>query len=65
MGLRSSLGMPRADIEAAWGRPMRESAVTDLAAAGLIETVGDRLRLTPAGRLVADRVALELSLPGS
>jgi oxygen-independent coproporphyrinogen-3 oxidase len=60
MGVRLVEGVDRAHIEALRGRPLDPHALTTLAAEALIVVDAARLRLTPAGRLVADRVAAML-----
>jgi oxygen-independent coproporphyrinogen-3 oxidase len=52
MGLRTDEGVPRAGLNA--------SAIETLAQAGLVTTQGERIALTRAGRLLADRVAAEV-----
>lgn len=61
MGLRLSEGVDRARIEALRGAPLDPGAVEMLVAQGLLAADGGRLRLTPSGRLVADRINLLLA----
>lgn len=61
MGLRLQEGVGMADVAAAWGRPLDQHALAGLQAEGLIALEAGRVRLTDAGRLVADRVALALA----
>lgn len=57
MGLRLADGVARAPIEALLGAPL---ATQDLEADGWITVSHDRLALTQAGRLVADRIVAAL-----
>ena len=61
MGLRLDEGVDLAAIRARTGvsRPVDDAAIARLAALGLIEW-GDRLRVTPAGMLLLDRVIAEI-----
>ncbi|MEM5518443.1 radical SAM family heme chaperone HemW [Henriciella sp. AS95] len=61
MGLRPSEGIEMARIEAIGGVPLDEETVATLRSSGLIRTIGDRIALTAEGRLLADRIAAELS----
>jgi oxygen-independent coproporphyrinogen-3 oxidase len=49
-GLRTSHGIPRSKIS------HQEAKLRDLEEAGYLESAGDRIRLTKAGRLVADEI---------
>lgn len=62
MGLRTVDGVSIAAVEALWGRPMRRDVLGALRADGFLTTDDGVLRLTPAGFLVADRIALELAV---
>ena len=57
MGIRLSEGIARRPIEALLGRTLNSAAHV---AQGLVAPDADLLRLTPAGRLLADRIALDL-----
>jgi oxygen-independent coproporphyrinogen-3 oxidase len=59
MGLRVEDGLDPAPIETLRRRRFDAGTLADLRAQGLL-SAGPRLALTPAGRLLADRVALEL-----
>ncbi len=61
MGLRTVLGASRQDVEALWGRAMDADVFATLEQQGFLRVADGVLRLTPAGLLVADRVALELA----
>lgn len=61
MGLRIDEGADLARIEAVRGRPLNEAALAWLIEQGLAERSGDHVRLTPQGRPVANRIALELA----
>ncbi len=61
MGLRLAEGLDRARIEALRG-PLDEGALQTFAAEGLLHANPARVTLTPRGRLLADRIAAELSL---
>ncbi|HEY8004048.1 MAG TPA: radical SAM family heme chaperone HemW [Phenylobacterium sp.] len=58
-GLRLADGVPRADLAAL---EIDAAKVADLVALGLLADDPDRLRATPAGRLVLDRLTAELAL---
>ena len=58
-GLRISEGLPLADVAALAIPPDR---IADLVAAGLLHDDPARLRATPAGRLVLDRLTRDLAL---
>jgi oxygen-independent coproporphyrinogen-3 oxidase len=61
MGLRLSEGVSRARVEAMRGAPFDASRLQALVDQGIIVIAEDRVALTAQGRLVADRVAAELS----
>jgi oxygen-independent coproporphyrinogen-3 oxidase len=61
MGLRIDEGADLARIEAVRGRPLNQAALAWLIEQGLAERGGDHVRLTPHGRPVANRIALELA----
>jgi oxygen-independent coproporphyrinogen-3 oxidase len=61
MGLRIREGVEIAALEALRGAPLDQEKFADLRALGLLAAVEERLRLTPQGKLLANRVALELS----
>lgn len=57
MGLRLSEGLPRRDVEGPIVRRLTAGVVDSLIGEGLLEPDPDALRLTRAGRLLADHVA--------
>jgi oxygen-independent coproporphyrinogen-3 oxidase len=61
MGLRLSEGIDLARLAAIDGRALDETRLSALAQAGLIDRNGARLAATPKGRLVLNRVILELA----
>jgi oxygen-independent coproporphyrinogen-3 oxidase len=61
MGLRIDEGVDLARIEKLRGRPLNAAALDWIAEQGLLRKEAGRARLTPAGRLVANKIALELS----
>jgi oxygen-independent coproporphyrinogen-3 oxidase len=61
MGLRVAEGVELARIEAARGRPLNSDALDWLAAQGLVVRHAGRVRLTPSGRILANRIAAELA----
>jgi putative oxygen-independent coproporphyrinogen III oxidase len=61
MGLRLSEGIDLARLAAIDGRVVDEVRLTTLARDGLIERNGARVAATPQGRLVLDRLILELA----
>lgn len=61
MGLRLAAGVERAPIEHVRGRAFPEATLRELVEAGVLADDAHRLRLTAAGRLVADRVAAMLA----
>ncbi|MEJ0058266.1 MAG: hypothetical protein WDM79_01140 [Terricaulis sp.] len=62
MGLRTDEGLSITRIEAARGRALDPSALDFLQQQNLIALTHDRITLTRAGRLLANRVAAELSV---
>jgi putative oxygen-independent coproporphyrinogen III oxidase len=62
MGLRLSGGLDRAAAERLRGRPLDAEALRSFGEAGLLVATVDRVRLTSAGRLLADRIAQTLAL---
>lgn len=63
MGLRVIEGLDRAALRAATGLDIAMGETERFAQDGLIALAPDRVRLTPAGRLYADRIAMALA-PG-
>ncbi|MBI1252004.1 MAG: radical SAM family heme chaperone HemW [Alphaproteobacteria bacterium] len=61
MGLRLGEGVARRPIETLRGAAFEETVMTRLRDLGLLSFDATTLRLTPAGRLVCDRVIAELS----
>jgi oxygen-independent coproporphyrinogen-3 oxidase len=61
MGLRLAEGIDPARYRRTSGVPLDEARIADLAALGLMEREGDRLRATQAGRAVLNRLVVELS----
>jgi oxygen-independent coproporphyrinogen-3 oxidase len=61
MGLRLSEGIDLARLADLGGRSLNEARVGVLARAGLVERKGERLAATPKGRLVLNRLILELA----
>ncbi|MBC8013434.1 MAG: coproporphyrinogen III oxidase, partial [Methyloceanibacter sp.] len=61
MGLRLSEGIDLARLAAIDGRALDEERVSALAREGLIRRNGERLAATPKGRLVLDRLIVELA----
>jgi oxygen-independent coproporphyrinogen-3 oxidase len=62
MGLRLSEGIEPQALAGRFGRPVvNERAVTRLVASGHLERSGNRLRTTPAGRLLLDRILAEIA----
>ena len=60
MGLRIDEGVDLARVESARGSPLNRQALAWLIEQGLVERADERVRLTPRGRPVANRIALEL-----
>jgi putative oxygen-independent coproporphyrinogen III oxidase len=61
MGLRLAEGIDVARLSGIHGRVLDATKVGTLQAQGLLRRVGDRLAATPAGRLVLDRLIVELA----
>lgn len=61
MGLRLQEGVSIARVENMMGRALNANALTGLRELGLIVQQGDRLRATPRGRFVLNRVIAELA----
>jgi len=62
MGLRLAEGIDPERLERRFGRPLVDGqAVERLSGFGLLEQSSDRLRATPAGRLLLDRVLAEIA----
>jgi putative oxygen-independent coproporphyrinogen III oxidase len=61
MGLRVEEGVETARVEALRGRPLNRDAMAWLAEQGLIVQESGRVRLTPRGRTVANKIAAELA----
>ena len=61
MGLRLDDGLDRAAVEALRARPFDAAAIATFAREGLLRAESGRLRLTAAGRLLADHIAATLA----
>ena len=62
MGLRLSEGIDPRAMEQRFGKPIvDDAAVSRLIGTGHLEMEGDRLRTTPSGRLLLDRVLAEIA----
>jgi putative oxygen-independent coproporphyrinogen III oxidase len=62
MGLRLSEGIDPQAMERRFGKPViDDAAVSRLVASGHLEREGDRIRTSPAGRLLLDRVLAEIA----
>ena len=61
MGLRTVEGVAIARLDALRARPVDRKAIADLCALGLLQSDGEIMRLTRAGRLVANAVAATLA----
>jgi oxygen-independent coproporphyrinogen-3 oxidase len=61
MGLRLREGIDVRRLQEIGGREVVPSRLQALAAQGLIEISGDRLAATESGRVVLDRLILELA----
>jgi oxygen-independent coproporphyrinogen III oxidase len=63
LGLRLNAGVSRAEFTARYGSPFEQvfdERLADVRSLGLIETVGDRIRLTEHGRLLGNEVFARL-----
>ncbi len=64
MGLRLSEGVDTQALAGRFGKPVVDEAAVDrLVASGHLERTESRLRTTPAGRLLLDRVLAEIAAP--
>ncbi len=63
MGLRIAEGLDRADLRGATGLDIDMDAARRFEAQGMLTLHDDRAAITPAGRLYADRISMELA-PG-
>jgi coproporphyrinogen III oxidase-like Fe-S oxidoreductase len=63
MGMRLSEGIDLARFAAIGGRALDAARIASLAEDGLVRSDGRRLAATPKGRLVLDRLIVELA-PG-
>jgi oxygen-independent coproporphyrinogen-3 oxidase len=62
MGLRLAEGIDATALERRFGRPLIDPAAAErLAQLGLLDQSPDRLRVTPAGRLLLDRILAEVA----
>ena len=61
MGLRLAEGIDLERLQAISGRAPSAQTVDALSAQGLVEREGERLAATPSGRLVLERIILELA----
>jgi putative oxygen-independent coproporphyrinogen III oxidase len=61
MGLRLAEGIDLNRLEAIGGRAPRGKVIDSLGAQGLLRRQGERLAATPSGRLVLERIILELA----
>ncbi len=61
MGLRLTEGIELKRLQGIAGRKRDPSRIAGLAAEGLLTQDGDRLAATPQGRLVLDRLIVELA----
>ncbi len=61
MGLRLAEGIDLGKLEAIGGKRPRRTQVQSLAEAGLLSVEGDHIAATPSGRVVLDRLILELA----
>jgi putative oxygen-independent coproporphyrinogen III oxidase len=62
MGLRTDEGIDLARIEALRGRPLNQAALGWLEQQGLASGSDGRVRLTPSGRLLTNKIAAELAM---
>jgi oxygen-independent coproporphyrinogen-3 oxidase len=60
MGMRLGEGLDLAELAAATGATVDPAGLERMQRQGLVERAGSRVRLTPAGRLLADGVSAEL-----
>jgi oxygen-independent coproporphyrinogen-3 oxidase len=63
LGLRLNAGVSRSEFAARYGRTFEQvfdERLADVRGLGLIETVGDRIRLTEHGRLLGNEVFARL-----
>ena len=61
LGLRPDEGFDLLRIQQAAGQPVDQERLADFVSQGLVAQSGERMKLTPDGRLLADRIAAELS----
>ncbi len=61
MGIRIEEGVELAPLERLRGRPLNRDALRWLADQGLVASDDTRLRLTPSGRVLANKIAAELA----
>jgi oxygen-independent coproporphyrinogen-3 oxidase len=61
MGLRLAEGIDVTRLKAIDGRKLDDARLQQLEAQGLVKRTHDRLRATDAGRLVLDRLIVELA----
>jgi putative oxygen-independent coproporphyrinogen III oxidase len=61
MGIRAEEGLDIARLESLRGRPLARDALDWLEGQGFIIASDSRVRLTPAGRLLANKIAAELA----
>ena len=61
MGLRPAFGVEPERIEALSTQPLSGDVLDDLIDAGLVDQIAERIRLTPSGRLLADRITAQLA----
>jgi coproporphyrinogen III oxidase-like Fe-S oxidoreductase len=60
MGLRPAVGIERTRIELLMDKPISDETLSYLRNGGWLAPDPDRLALTTSGRLLADRIVLEL-----
>lgn len=61
MGLRPSEGIDRRRVETLTGSPFDPELIERFVSTGLLTQTGTMIALTPAGRLLADRIAADLA----
>ena len=61
LGLRPDEGFDLLRIQQAAGQPVDHETLAEFVSQGLVAQSGERTKLTPDGRLLADRIAAELS----